>query len=147
MKKVLAVCTLLFFLLYAGSVFGQTWYTANQATVAWDAVTTLDNGDPIPTTDTVEYVVYLANATTDPNKTNPVEVGRTTNLEDTITLNVEGSFFVGCQAIRKDSAGTQLSASIIGWSDDPAIVFNGQTFGIRYFLPPSVPAGLRPSGG
>ena len=128
---------------FAGIALAQTWHTANQATVAWDAVL-LDNGDPIPPTDTIEYVVYLSNAITDPDKINPVEVATTTNLEQLITLNVEGSYFVGVKAVRKIADGTNVGESTVAWSDDPQYVQNGQTFGLRYFLPPAAPREIRP---
>ncbi len=144
MKKRLTVILAIFLVLFAGIALAQTWHTANQATVAWDAVTTIDNGDPLPPTDTIEYVVYLANAVTDPNKTNPVEVARTTNTQQLITLNVEGQYFVGCKAIRKIADGTEVGESVVAWSDDPQYVQNGETFGLRYFMPPSAPNQLRP---
>lgn len=144
MKRKIAFFAVLLVLFLAGVALAQTWYTANQATVAWDAVTTIDNGDPLPPTDTIEYVVYLANAVTDPNKTNPVEVARTTNTQQVITLNVEGQYFVGCKAIRKIADGTEVGESVIAWSDDPQYVQNGETFGLRYYLPPSAPNQLRP---
>lgn len=144
MKRKIAVFSVLLVLFLAGFAIAQTWHTANQATVAWDAVTTIDNGDPLPPTDTIEYVVYLSNAITDPNKDNPVEIARTTNTEQLITLNVEGSYFVGCKAIRKIADGTEVGESVVAWSDDPQYVLNGQTFGLRYFMPPSAPNNLRP---
>lgn len=144
MRRKISLFVVLFLVLLAGVALAQTWHTANQATVAWDAVTTIDNGDPLPPTDTIEYVVYLSNAITDPNKDNPVEVARTTNLEQLITLNVEGQYFVGCKAIRKIADGTEVGESVVAWSDDPQYVLNGETFGLRYFLPPSAPGNLRP---
>ncbi len=143
MKRKISLFVVLLVLFLAGIALAQTWHTANQATVAWDAVL-LDNGDPIPPTDTIEYVVYLSNAITDPNKLNPVEVATTTNLEQLITLNVEGSYFVGVKAVRKIADGTNVGESTVAWSDDPQYVQNGQTFGLRYFLPPAAPREIRP---
>lgn len=144
MKRFLIVLFLIFSLVIGGIALAQTWHTANQATVEWDAVTTIDNGDPLPPTDTIEYVVYLANAITDPNKDNPAEIARTTNTNQLITLNVEGQYFVGVKAIRKIADGTEVGESVVAWSDDPQYVQNGETFGLRYFLPPSAPGNLRP---
>ena len=143
MKRKISLFVVLLVLFLAGIALAQTWHTANQATVAWDAVL-LDNGDPIPPTDTIEYVVYLSNAITDPDKINPVEVATTTNLEQLITLNVEGSYFVGVKAVRKIADGTNVGESTVAWSDDPQYVQNGQTFGLRYFLPPAAPREIRP---
>jgi len=144
MRRKISLFAVLFLVLLAGVALAQTWHTANQATVAWDAVTTIDNGDPLPAGDTIEYVVYLSNAITDPNKDNPVEVARTTDTSQLITLNVEGSYFVGCKAIRKIADGTEVGESVVAWSDDPQYVLNGETFGLRYFLAPSAPGNLRP---
>lgn len=137
MRKYL-VSTLLAILLIAGVAFAQTWHTANQATVEWDAVT-------VPAGSTVEYVVYLANAVTDPNKTNPSEVATLTSTSQLITLNVEGSYFVGVKSRRLlDSDSSNVGESDISWSDDPTRVQNGETFGLRYFIPPDAPGNLRP---
>ena len=131
-------------LLVVGVAFAQTWHTANQATVEWDAVANLSDGTPLPPTDTVEYTVYLANAITDPNKDNPSEVATITDTSHLITLNVEGSFFVGVKAVRKISDGTVVGESEVAWSDDPQYCQNGETFGLRYFLPPAAPKNMRP---
>ena len=142
MKRFFSVIAIL--LIFTGIAFAQQWYTANQATVEWDAVTTLDNGDPLPPTDIMEYVVYLANAITDPNKDNPSEIATTTSTSQLITLNVEGSFFVGVKAVRKIADGTVVGESEVAWSDDPQFVQGGETFGLRYFLPPAAPGNMRP---
>ena len=144
MFKKISVVFLSLFLFFPVLVFGQEWITTNSSVISWDAVTAMSNGDPIPDTDIIEYVVYLSNAITDPDKSNPIEIGTIDALEYTVTLNVEGKFFVGLRTLRKDAGGTLLGESIIGWSDDPTIVSDGHTFGIRHFLPPMVPTGLRP---
>lgn len=131
-------------LLMTGIAFAQTWHTTNQATVEWDAVTTIDNGDPLPAGDTIEYVVYLANAITDPNKTNPAEVATITGTSQLITLTAEGSYFVGVKAVRKIADGTNVGESAVAWSDDPQYVQGGVTFGLRYFLPPAAIGNMRP---
>ena len=138
----LAVCNMSLF----GLVFAQTstnWVTANQKVVGWDAVTTNVEGDPIPAEDTVTYTAYLANAITDPNKSNPVEIGENiTDPQFTVTLNVEGKFYFGVKSVRKSSDGEIVGESDVVWSDDPAVVDNNATFGIRHYLPPAAPSGL-----
>jgi hypothetical protein len=137
-KRWLIIPILLVLLVLGGLALAQTWHTANQATVAWDAVA-------VPAGSTVEYVVYLANAVTDPNKDNPAEVAVTTDTDQLITLNVEGSYFVGVKSRRILTAdGTNVGESDISWSDDPTRVLNGETFGLRYFVPPDAPSNLRP---
>jgi hypothetical protein len=139
MKKHWKITVLIVVMLFvAGIALAQTWHTANQATVAWDAVA-------VPAGSTVEYVVYLANAVTDPNKDNPVEIAVTTDLEQLITLNVEGSYFAGVKARRILTAdGSNVGESEVAWSDDPQYCLNGETFGLRYFVPPAAPGNLRP---
>lgn len=131
-------------LLMAGIAFAQTWHTANQATVEWDAVTTINGGDPLPAGDTIEYTVYLANAITDPDKNNPAEIATITGTSQLITLNVEGSYFVGVKAIRKIADGTNVGESVVAWSDDPQYVLAGETFGLRFFHPPDATKNMRP---
>jgi len=127
-----------------GAAQAASWHTANQLTVAWDAVTTKDDGGALGAGETIEYVVYMANAATDPNKANPVEVDRTAATESTLTLNVEGSFFVGVKAVRKLADGTAVSESTISWSDTADATGAGNEFGVRYFLPPGKVKVIRP---
>ena len=139
-----SVIFLVLFLTFSVSAFSQEWHTANQITVHWGAVTELEGGIAIPATDTIEYRVYLANAITDPDKTNPAEIGIAGDTSYVITLVGEGQYFVGLQTIRKLANGELIGESYIGWTDDPAIVLDGHTFGLRHFLPPLVATGVRP---
>jgi len=144
MKKLVLTLAIVCLLLLGttAAVTAQTWYTANQRTVAWNATTTLENGDPLPSGSTISYDVWLSNAITDPDKTNPVKVATVTDLTYTITLNVEGKYFVGCSANRIVD-NEIVSSSDVSWSDDPAACENGDTFGLQYFFPPAKPNGMR----
>jgi len=141
MKKILFV-TLIIFFSAAGFVFAQNWHTANSVQIAWNEVTTNESGDQIDPAE-VSYVVYMSNATTDPEKANPVEVDQSTNTVSTITLNTEGKYFVGVKAIRT-VGGEVVAESAIAWSDNPLYVGAANEFGVQYFLPPAAPTGLRP---
>ena len=141
-KFMVSVIVLLMFF-WTVQVNGQEWHTANQITISWDAVTEMQGGIAIPETDIIEYKVHLANATTDPDKTNPVEIGTTAETTYTITLNTEGKFFVGLQTLRMTSNRTFIAESIIGWTDDPEIAKDGNIFGLRYFMPPLPPYNVR----
>lgn len=143
-KRYLTIGLIVFVMVAASLAFAQVWHTANQATIGWDAVTTIEGGAPLPAGDTIEYVVYLSNAITDPGKDNPVEVATLTDLTQLITLNTEGRYFVGVKAVRKIQDGTEVGESEVSWSDNPQVVLNGDTFGLRYFLPPSGPVNVRP---
>jgi hypothetical protein len=151
-KKWRMVWALAAVLLAATSVWALDWYTANQATVAWDAVTTDVNGDPVPGTgERITYVVYLANSQTDPDKSNPVEVGSTQDTQLVITLGTKGSYYMGVKSVVEagnDTDGwTVASESEVAWSDDPQYAQGGVTFGLRFYPAPSVPGGLRPITG
>jgi hypothetical protein len=145
MKKIVMAMVLAMMLVFTGTAMAQVdnWHIANQATVGWNAVTLLDNGEPIPATDTVRYVVLMSNAITDPNKTNPVELGTTDALEYVITLNTEGRYLVGIKSERLVE-GTKVAESTVAWSDDPAAVKDGKTFGLTYFRPPQAVGGIGP---
>lgn len=127
-------------MLAVSPVYAQTWHTANQSTVAWDAVTTLSNGSTIPLTDVVKYKIYLKNAVTGGE---PVLLDEVTVLEYVITLNTEGSYFIGVSALRYLSDGTLVNESVVAWSDMPEFCANSETFGVRYFISLSAPGGLR----
>ncbi len=142
--KNLFVCLILsLFLVLPNFASSQEWFTANQTTVTWDAVTTLSNGTPLPEDNIIEYAVYLSNAVTDPDKTNPAEIGIAGVTEHIITLVNEGQYFIGLKTIRKLADGSVIGESDIGWTDDPLIAANGDTFGIRYFLSPSGAKNIR----
>jgi len=142
-QKTIGAIIMAIVLPFSAAVIAQTWHTANQSTVAWDAVTTNTNGDPIPEGETVKYDVYLSNALTDLDKANPVKVADSiVETRYTVTLNTEGHYFVGVQAERWQS-DTLIEASTISWSDNPLVAQDGVDFGIRYYLPPARPTGLR----
>jgi len=119
-----------------------SWKNTNQITVAWDAVTTLNkNGEtePIPTNSTISYNVYVAPFT---DKDSKIKAGDTSDLQFTLTLENEGKYLVGVQSVRKNTNGTKLSESAIGWSDDPEITANDE-FGILRYFAPSVISGMQ----
>lgn len=131
------LATVLFFV--AAIAFAQTFHTANQKTIAWDAVTQTTGGAAIDPAE-MSYNVYLANALTDPNKTNPSLIGNTADLQYLVTLGVEGQYFVGVKAVRT-VGGEVVSESTISWSDAAT-----PDFGLRYYEPPQQPGGLNIPG-
>jgi hypothetical protein len=128
-------------IVYANAI---EWKAANQISIAWDAPTTLIDGQPIPADMVFKYDVYLSNADTDPDKANPVKLNAapTAALEYVITLNAEGRYIPGVKALRFDAAGAQVSESEINWSD-----VNGDMtpnpFGLIHYLAPTAPGNLR----
>ncbi len=118
------------------------WTTANQVTIAWDAVTTLDNGDPVPTGDQIVYDVFVYNYKGSA-MTQVVTGGASTSV--TITFNIEGRYVAGVRVKRIVDAGTpdeQILESQVNWSNVNG-VNTPNPFGLRYFINPSVPINLR----
>jgi len=111
----------------------QTFYNDNTPTLAWDAVTTDIDGDPITG---VTYKLYLANADTDPNKVNPVVVAEIAGLTTTINLNTKGRFFVGVQACLGDQS------SVINWGDEIEDQEGVELFALRWAVSPKTPKKL-----
>jgi len=146
MRKFANVCIVLGVIVLVASMasyaIAQEWKTANQYVLTWDAVTTKTDGNPFSSGDVIEYTVFLVNAVTDPNKTNPVEVGTTAETTYTLTLNTEGKYFVGVRTNRTlvDDPDTTLTSEV-AWSDDAGAA--PTPFGVMSFLAPAAPTGLR----
>ena len=141
MKKLILIIAILA-VVFCGFANAIEWTTANEKTIAWDAPTTLADGEPIPANHTLKYRVYLANFATDPDKTNPALLGETDQLSYSIVLNTEGKYIAGVQTVRYDENNIEISISDINWSD-----VNGEytpnPFGIMHFIPTEMPKNLR----
>lgn len=140
------IITIIVLLTFIASIFSfaeePMWYTANEKTVEWDAVTETVDGDPIPADQTVKYFVYLVNAITDPNKTELIRVGSTKTLSKTITLDTVGRFFVGVKAVTM-SGEDIVGESVVAWSDDSQYVSEDGIFGLQCFSSPTAVKRLR----
>ncbi len=134
-----AVLFLALFFVLGGLAYGQTWYPANQKTVAWDVVPIDSEGQPLPPGSIVAYQVYFKTTT---NAT-PVYFGETNATQITMTFPTQGSYFVGVMAVQKEGA-VVVSQSNIMWSDQAIACKDGQTFGIRFYKNPGDPKGMRP---
>jgi len=134
MKKLLCLIGLIFFLIGAVAMAEVPFFNSNQATLQWNAVTTDVDGDAITG---VTYRLYLANADTDPNKSNPViALDNITDTSATITLGTKGRFFVGCRAILGDLE------SVINWADELENQETESLFGLRFAVPPHAPKNI-----
>ena len=132
MKK--SIIATLLFLVVAFPAFGELpFYNANQFTLDWDETNLDVDGDPIVG---VTYKVYIANATTDPNKTNAVVVANPTTNQATITLT-KGKYFVGVSAALDDME------SEICWADVQDVSFGAEQFGLRFAVPPKTPTNIK----
>ena len=114
------------------------WRVTDQATIYWDAVTTLENGDPITADNGVLYAVYIRNTTGG----EPIKVGSTQETSFVLTFEEEGKWRVGISAVRVTPTA-DLIESATSWSDDPVAVAEGATFGVTHYIPLAAVRGLR----
>ena len=135
MKKKLALVFALLLLLAPVVALAQTWYTANQATVAWDPVA------PIATGDVIKYQVYTKVGTSG----TPAKVGgEITATQLALTFSIEGRYFVGVQTIRYPTGETVgIPSATTAWSNVAADCAAAGPFGIKFFVAPEAAAGLR----
>lgn len=135
MTKRLAVTTItiiigILFLLISIPAWSQTWYPANQKTVAWDAVT-------VPS-GTVTYKLYSQPE----SGGTPTLMTTVATTQATVTFTVEGRYYLGVSTVRTVS-GVEVESSTISWSNNPAVCAGGATFGIQYLVAPNAPTGFR----
>lgn len=148
MKRLL----ILAILLLAAPVMAQTWYTANQVTLAWDAVpmpNCSSNGPPAPpicptpggpAVGTMKYQVYSRNDLVSTGTKVGAEITATQLL---ISLTTMGQYYFGVESIVYYSGQTVGQKSPLkAWSNVAADT-NNNPFGVLYLLAPSSPGGLR----
>jgi len=145
MKKALAITIFIISFFIAYNVSALTWTTADSVQIAWEVPTTLSDGSEIPADDLIKTKVWISSLMDKSDKAE-VEILPGGTTEYTLTLVDEGRYYVGVQALRYtvDTDGNEsfVSESVIAWSDDLNAVANEETFGIVYFLSPSMPTGL-----
>jgi hypothetical protein len=116
-----------------------TFKVANQITFAWDPVTKLSDGSPLPAGSTIQYQAY---SRTDPSGA-PVASGLPiATTQATVTFAVEGQYDVGVKVMRLVN-GAVVSESAINWSNDPTAAQGGAAFGASYYLSPGGAGNLR----
>jgi len=132
MKKFALILGILFL---ASTGFAQTWYTANQVTLAWDAV------PKVLTTDQAnKYQVYSRN--------DLVSLGTKIGSEITatqlvISFSTEGRYYLGVESIRYPIGETVGIPSLTkAWSNVAADT-NNSPFGVMFFTAPAQPSVLR----
>lgn len=134
-KLILAVVMAIAVAMMPMVAVAQTWFTTNQATVAWDAVA------PIVATDVIRYQVYTRIGTTG----NGAAVGgEITATQLAITFAVEGRYFIGVKSIRYPVGETVgIPSASTSWSNDPLVCAAAGPFGIVYYVAPSGVRGIR----
>ena len=143
MAKKLSLLVVFWIIMLTLLCFGaraMDWTTANQITVAWSPVTTLADGSAIPPGDQILYEVYFVPETGD-KSIDRIFIGETNETQYVITFVEEGCYFIGVRSARIRTS-EKISVSGFAWSDDPAAVKNGVTFGVVYFLMPGNVSGM-----
>jgi hypothetical protein len=133
MKKLLIILAILIF---AAPAMAQTWVTANQATLAWDAVA------KIATTDTIKYQTYTKSplATSTPQKVG----GEVTATQQPITFSVEGRYFLCVETLRYPQGETlAIKSARMACTDVATDTQAGVATGVIYYTAPGAPGVLR----
>lgn len=113
----------------------QTWYTANQATVAWDAVA------PLATGDVIKYQVYTRQDTSSAGAKVGSEITATQLL---ISFPTEGRYYIGVETIRYPAGETVgIKSDTKAWSNVAADCAAAGPFGIVYFVSAGAPKNLK----
>ena len=148
MKRLIIILSILMF---AAPAFSQTWYTANQVTLDWDAVPmpTCSAGTPAPpicpnpggpAIGTMKYQVYSRNDLVSLGTKVGAEITATQLL---ISLTTMGQYYLGVESIAYYSGQTVGQKSVNkAWSNVPGDT-NNNPFGVLYLLAPGSPGGLR----
>jgi hypothetical protein len=133
MKKLFLILAILIF---AAPVMAQTWHTANQVTLTWDAV------PKVATTDSAnKYQVYIKFQST---TAAPVLVGSEIEAtQQAVSFSAEGRYYLCVDAARYPQGETQPVRSEIACSHDAASTADGTPFGVKYFIHPTKPGKLR----
>ena len=132
MKKLILI--LLFFAVPAMAQ-AQTWYSANQVTLAWDAVAKV-----LPTDQTNKYQVYSRN---DLVSLGTKIGGEITATQLVVSFTVEGRYYLGVEAIRYPVGETVgIKSATKSWSNVAADTANNP-FGVTFFAAPGGVVGLK----
>ena len=129
MKKFAGLLVGIMVVLAVSIVFAYAPVYTNQITIAWDAVTTLATGDPwVSIGDSIAYDVVIKKL---PAGTEQM-IGRTSNLQMTITIPAQGEWAVGLRAVRIFPDGTEVPSATT-WSTESAGTPN--PFSVMYVIP------------
>jgi hypothetical protein len=134
MKKLILGLVIIFLGISMNISYAQTWYPANQVTVAWDAST------KIAPTDVVKYQLYMRTGTTGDGTAVGVE---TEAVQALVTFSTEGRYYLGVKAIRYPAGETiGIPSLTTSWSNVAADT-NNAPFGVIYYAAPIAPINLR----
>ena len=129
MRRLLIILAII---LLPTTVLAQSWYTANQVTVGWDAV------PPIAQGDVIKYQVYTRIGTSGDGAKVGSEI---TASQLAITFTIEGRYFIGVKTIRYPQGETVgVPSATTSWSNDPLVCAAAGPFGVQFF---ALPGGIR----
>ena len=142
MKKKLnfSLCFFAFVLICAQFANAVDWLTANQVTLAWNPVISMEGGAAIPEGDVISYEVFSVPEIGDKALDLKLE-GETLSTEMTISFIEEGRFYLGVRAVRQ-KYDKRVSQSQVIWTDDPGVMKDGEAQGVIFFRAPSEPLDL-----
>lgn len=133
MKTLIAVLAVM---LFSTGAFAQTWNTANQVTLAWDAVP-----KEKPTDQPNKYHVYTKAGS--PTATPQKAGAETIATQQAVTFATEGRYYLCVGAIRYPQGETVgIPSSRLACSDIAADTATG-AFGVVYYVAPAAPGGLK----
>ena len=143
MKKIIFLVGIVLLLL-SGVCFAQDvqWNVANQSTIGWQPVTTLDTGDPLPEGSSISYEVFLIKE--NDSRDNLLPVATEASLQHTFTFTEEGKYLAGIRAVRIINESGFTVPGDISWSDD-VLVVEEAPFGFAYYIAPAKATGLSQS--
>ena len=130
-KRFFFIAFVLLLSLLSVSIAQEVQYT-NQITIAWDPVTQLTDGSPIPAGDVITYEIFKADEL----------IGETAELQYTVTFDQEGEYKVGVRTKRQVASTGDIVYSEINYSDQ-----NGEStpnpFVVRFIKPVQMAKNLR----
>jgi hypothetical protein len=133
MKKLFIILVIL---LVSELANAQSWYTANQVTLAWDAVPKV-----LATDQPNKYQVYSRN---DLVSLGTKISGEITATQLLISFTTEGRYYLGVESIRYPAGETiGVKSALKAWSNVPADT-NNSPFGVVYYVLPGIVGGLKP---
>lgn len=133
MKTIIAVLAVM---LFSTGAFAQTWNTANQVTLAWDAVPKEKQTDQ-PN----KYQVYTKAGS--PTATPQKYGAETIATQQSVTFATEGRYYLCVGAIRYPQGETiGIPSARLACSDIAADTATG-AFGVVYYVAPAAPGGLK----
>ena len=132
MKKRFFYIAFVFLLSTLSLSIAQEVHYTNQITVAWDPVTLLTDGSPIPAGDVITYEIFKGDEL----------IGETAEIQYTVTFDQEGEYRVGVRTKRQVASTGDIIYSEINYSDQ-----NGDStpdpFVVRFIKPVQMAKNLR----